>query len=384
MKNKEKTCLALGAIENENISDVAITNLSEDYVDVSVKLALLTVLAGYLEKDKIKVNSGKFINKYFLNSFLSFILNDKRAAPRKFRIDVSFDRREKYKPLKSSEKYDLLLAFSGGADSTAGLLCALDKKFKVKPVYVGFGQKNEKEEIVYVKKILKKLNIKPLIIKIDINKYIDQDWKRWKLGIIPARNYLFAAIAGSILSRSNRKKLKIWICAHKEEINPIHTDKSLRFFKSASKILSALYNKEISVSTPFMNITKPEILAYWHKKWEKKYDLTVNETVSCYFGNNCGVCKACINRAVVFICAGIKIENFKINPFLDKKNLILTSYINSFKSLHTERKLDFVYALNEQRNILPIKLKRFLDINYKKYQKKINKRIKFIRSINNI
>ena len=145
-----------------------------------------------------------------------------------------------------------------------------------------------------------------------------------------------------------------------------------------------MYGKDISVTTPFMNITKPEILAYWHNKWEKKYNLTVNETVSCYFGNNCGVCKACINRAVVFCCAGIEIENFKVNPFLDKKKLIQNSYINSFDSLHAERRLDFLFALNEQKSVLSKNLKIFLELNYKRYQKKINKRIKFIRSVNNI
>ena len=125
-------------------------------------------------------------------------------------------------------------------------------------------------------------------------------------------------------------------------------------------------------------------MSYWHKYWEKKYNISVNETVSCYFGNNCGVCKACINRAVVFVCAGIKIENFQTNPFLDKRKLILNSYIVSFNSLHTERKLDFLYALNKQKNILPKKLKKFLDLNYKKYENKIIKRIDSIRKVDKI
>ncbi len=376
--------MMLGKIGGKQIDDVKISGMQNELVDVSVRLALLTVLAGYLEFDKIVIKGKKFVDKYFFNRFLSYVLNDKRAAPRTFNIDIDFDGSDNHILQNGMDDYDLILSFSGGADSTAGLLYALDKKLKVKPVYVGFGQKNEKEEIVYVKRILKKLNIEPLIIMIDINEYIDQDWKRWKLGIIPARNYLFAAIAGSVLSLSKSKKSKIWICAHQEEINTTHTDKSKRFFKSASKILSNLYGKDISVTTPFMNITKPEILAYWHNKWEKKYNLTVNETVSCYFGNNCGVCKACINRAVVFCCAGIEIENFKVNPFLDKKKLIQNSYINSFDSLHAERRLDFLFALNEQKSVLSKNLKIFLELNYKRYQKKINKRIKFIRSVNNI
>jgi len=312
------------------------------------------------------------------------ILNDKRAAPRKFGLNINFDGYGKVKQTRASNNYDLFLSYSGGADSTAGLLYALDCGLKVKPIYVAFGQKNEKQEIITIKKILGKLKIEPLIVKIDIDKYIDHEWKRWKLGIIPARNYLFAAIAGSVLAKSKSKNPQIWVCAHKEEINPTHTDKSNRFFRSCSKILSDNYRKNISVTTPFKDLTKPEIVSYWHKYWEKKYNISVNETVSCYFGNNCGVCKACINRAVVFVCAGIKIENFQTNPFLDKRKLILNSYIVSFNSLHTERKLDFLYALNKQKNILPKKLKKFLDLNYKKYENKIIKRIDSIRKVDKI
>ena len=228
MAQKEELNMMLGKIGGKQIDDVKISGMQNELVDVSVRLALLTVLAGYLEFDKIVIKGKKFVDKYFFNRFLSYVLNDKRAAPRTFNIDIDFDGSDNHILQNGMDDYDLILSFSGGADSTAGLLYALDKKLKVKPVYVGFGQKNEKEEIVYVKRILKKLNIEPLIIMIDINEYIDQDWKRWKLGIIPARNYLFAAIAGSVLSLSKSKKSKIWICAHQEEINTTHTDKSKR------------------------------------------------------------------------------------------------------------------------------------------------------------
>lgn len=245
-------------------------------------------------------------------------------------------------------------------------------------------KKNEKQEIKYVKKILKKLNIEPIIINIDIDKYIDHDWKRWKIGIIPARNYLFAAFAGSIISKSTAPNLNIWICAHKEEIDPIHTDKSARFFKSSSKILSSAYNKNITVSTPFANITKPEIISYWNKAWTKKYGLSVYETMSCYFGINCGECKACFNRAVVFTCIGIDLDEFKTNPFEDKNGNIQKSYINKFKTLNNIRQLDFLFALNEKKSLLPPELKKFLDKNYQKYDKLIENRIKTIRTTNKI
>lgn len=376
--------MVIGKVENKKIADIKIDGLNNESLDSSVRLAILTMVAGYLEKDRITVNGKMNISKDYLNKFLSYVLNDMRAAPRTYQLNIDFTGIESNTKTKSHNDYDLILSFSGGADSTAGLLLALDKQLKVKPVFICFGQKNERKELLCVKAILKKLEIAPLIINVDIDNYIDQDWKRWKMGIIPARNYLFAAIAGSVLSHSDRNKLQIWICAHREEIDNIHTDKSLRFFKSTTKILSNSYKKSMTVLTPFEVLSKPEIISYWHKHWEKKYDLYVENTVSCYFGNNCGMCKACINRAICFVCAGINLENFQVNPFLDQQKIIQESYIDKFDSLEEERRLDFVYSLYENKQILPFYLKCFVDINYQKYKKQINKRIQSIRNIDHI
>lgn len=384
MEIKEGHSVILGTIQGKSVSDIKIDGLGKGYIDSSVRLAILTVLAGYLEKDSIVVNGKKVFEENYLNRFLSYILNDKRAAPKTFKLEIGFNRVGSKSQIKTRNNYDLLLSFSGGVDSTAGLLLALDKKLKVRPVFICFGQQNEKKEISSVKTILKKLKIEPLIVRVNMDKYMDHDWKRWKMGIIPARNYLFASIAGSILSHSNRHMLKIWICAHKEEINVINTDKSHRFFKSTTEILSNAYRKKVLVSTPFKLITKPEIVSYWHKKWERKYGLYVKDTTSCYFGNNCGVCKACVNRAIALTCAGVKIENFQVNPFVDQKKLIQEAYVDRFNSLKKERQVDFLYSMNVHRNILPSNLTTFLDMNYQKYKDSIDERIDKIRKINNI
>ncbi len=376
--------MLLGKIGNEPIDDVSITGVLPGYVDSSVKLALLTTIAGYLENDKITVNGDQVKNPRYLNNFLSYILNDSRAAPRTFNLQIDFNKTtvEREKP-NDDNNYEVLLSFSGGVDSTAGLLHALDRKLKVKPVFICFGQKNEKEEIATVRNILKKLNIELIVIKINIDKYIDHDWSRWKLGIIPARNYLFASFAASMLSRSPEAR-QIWICAHKEEINPINTDKSSRFFGSSSKIFSEYYKKEITVFTPFKKITKPEIVSYWNKNWVQKYGLNVEDTVSCYFGNNCGTCKACLNRAIAFTCAGVTAENFQVNPYADSDKLIENSYVKRFSSLKKERKLDFLYALMVNKEALPQFLQEFVSENYPNYEKDISRRINYIRNIEKI
>ena len=162
----------------------------------------------------------------------------------------------------------------------------------------------------------------------------------------------------------------------------MNTDKSEYFFETSSKIFSKYYKRNVSVETPFRWFTKPEIVSVWHRKWEKKFKLKPQDTVSCYFGNNCGVCKACINRAIAFTCAGVDIENFKDNPFVDIQAVIKDSYLGRFEVLEKERKLDILYALKNNYDIIPTYTKKFVDENYEKYQKEIENRILHISTIN--
>lgn len=342
-------------------------------LDSATKLALLLTLCGYKESDRIKVQGCRIYNSKTLNSFCSYLLNDKRASPRNFDLKILFNKPvASENKISTNQKYYSYVAFSGGIDSTAGLLLALDRKENPQPVWIGFGQKNEKDELKVVENLCKKLGLDLIKIQVDFKKYVDDGWSRWRLGIIPARNFLFAAFAAKLACNSSAK---IYICAHKEEITPINTDKSIRFFKTSSRIFSRYYNNKISVETPFEKFSKPEIVAYWNRYWCKKYGVKPVDTVSCYFGTNCGICKACINRAVAFSCCQIKLERFKVNPFLDKEGIIKDGYISRFKSLEKDRQLDLLYALNQNYYPLPKELKYFVDKTYDKFAGKIKKRI---------
>jgi len=198
------------------------------------------------------------------------------------------------------------------------------------------------------------------------------------------RNYIFASIAASMVNLSSSDKNTIYICAHKEEINPVNTDKSERFYNTCTKIFTKSYNKDIELTTPFFNATKPEIIYYWIKHWKQKYNISPQETVSCYHGTNCGICKACINRAVAFACCGLQTESYKNDPFKDTEHVIQEGYIDRFNILKLERKLDFLFALNFNKNSLPTNLRNFVDTNYKRYSNKIIDRQKMIREGLNI
>ncbi len=373
----------IGWINRDKIAKTVVSNdkVFGDLWDDQVKWASLLTLAGYKESNEISLNGGNIFNPKELDEFGSFILNDSRAAPMNFTLKTKYLVKHNLhkKTLSPSQTYDSVLSFSGGIDSTAGLLLELEKNIKTLPVWVGFGQKNESDELKVINHISSKIGIEVKKIHLNFKDYVDNGWSRWKLGIIPARNYLFASIAANILDRSTKNSGgRILICAHKEEITPINTDKSQRFFETSSRIFSKFYQKKILVETPFRWYTKPEIVSIWHRKWEKKYNIKPQDTVSCYYGNNCGVCKACINRAIAFTCANVDTENFLVNPFKDKDSIIKNSYLGRFEVLEKERKLDFLYALKNNYKITPTYIKQFVDENFDKYKKDIENRIIFI------
>lgn len=378
--------MIIGKIGNKTIKSNEISTksfipfLENDFV----KLSIMVTLAGYMEKDTIAINGNIPYDTKKMESFLSYILNDKRSSPKKFNLNINFLNgfmADKYKSATKDNNYNCIVSLSGGLDSAAGLMFALDKGYRVMPVWIGFGQKNEEEELKIVKKISSALGLKLLIVEINLNKYINQGWNRWKMGIIPARNLLFASIAAVLASNSVNNEIKIFICAHKEEITPINTDKSKRFYKTCTDIFSKITSKKIITTTPFLNITKPEIIAFWLKNWNDKYHLKPQNTTSCYYGNNCGECKACINRMIASICAGLPLEKYAKNPFSDKEGLLTDGYISRFSKLEEDRKLDILYSMQTQIKILPKNLKDFFDLNYKIYKNLINKRIAKIRSI---
>lgn len=378
--------MIIGSINNIKIdsSDLIVDTKDSFQIDEVVGNALLLTLAGYLEKDDITINGEQYFNKKRLEQFFSYILNDKRAAPRKYDLQLDFSNKKQDAISAKKNNYKYIISFSGGVDSSAGLLYALDKGYSVQPVWIGFGQKNEKDELEVINRICKKLKTKPTIIKINLKKYVDEGWNRWKMGIIPGRNYIFASIAASMANLSSSDKNTIYICAHKEEINPVNTDKSKRFYNTCTEVFTESYKKDIKLTTPFFDATKPEIIYYWIKNWEKKYGISPEDTVSCYHGTNCGTCKACINRAVAFACSGLPAEGYKHNPFEDTEHIIQEGYIDRFGTLKPERKLDFLFALNFNKNSLPTNLRKFVDKNYKKYSKKIIDRQKTIRKGLNI
>lgn len=349
-----------------NSSTLGFTSV---FLDNFTKLAILTILTGYNKSNDISINDSfsKKIDINRLSTFLSYIINH-RIAPMKFNIKVK--QLKGIAPVIKSLDYNTatlknvgaVLNFSGGLDSTAGLLYALDKKIEVLPLWVDFGQRNNAAEHQAVKKIANKLKIKPLILKINLKKDILRGWKDWDF-IIPGRNFLFLSLANSILKFSQASKKYIYLCAHKDEMGfRKNKDKSQYFFNKASYFFSIESNKSVKAGSPFSAYSKSEVIAYWRKNWEKKYGISPFDTITCYYGGGCGKCDACLKRAICLLAGGYDLKNkVKINPLKDPAGLIKNSWIPRIRAgkMARNNKLDFIIAVEKSLDIIPSYLSEF-------------------------
>ena len=118
-------------INYQEINSNLINLINNDLLDAFTKVAILTVLAGYKQCDYIFVDDkfNEKIDLKKLSRFLSYVLNHKELAPRKFNLKIT-DKGNFITKISIPKKnnYDGILSFSGGIDSTAGLLNSLDKR----------------------------------------------------------------------------------------------------------------------------------------------------------------------------------------------------------------------------------------------------------------
>lgn len=304
-------------------------------IDSLIKIAVLAVIAGYEKSNDILFRGEKFPRTgRSLENFLSFILNDRNFAPKKFKAKISnylSSRDSKSGGRKSGRmghKYNSIMLFSGGFDSSSALFYALDRGWNPLLLWVGFGQKNEREEEKVVRKLAKKFGRKLVTIQLNLKNYVERGWKDWSY-IVPGRNFMFAVLGAAILAQSKKRTNYIIMGVTEEEYGHSDpcVDKSPRFFKYSSRLFSEFYKKNIHLISPLKSISKTELVANWKNRWFEKYAIDPHETVSCYFGTNCGVCNSCFKRSISFISGGIGLDkNLKRKPFLGNESFV-RSYI---------------------------------------------------------
>lgn len=358
--------IKIGKIFLENNLELTTENLVKNHtelIDNFSKLGILAMIGGYLKEDKIQIADSfrSEISLLKLSRFISYVVNHP-TSPKvfDFKISTSNYGSSKKQKLDSKFNYDVILCFSGGIDSTAGLLYCLDNNIKVLPLWVDFGQRNNKAEGQTIKKILNQLNLPYIKIKINIDDYVERGWEEWK-HIVPARNFLFVALANSIIRLSNKKEAKIFVCSNNEEMKKWkHKDKCAYFFRECSKFFSLDSGKKIVVTTPFADFSKSEVISWWKKKWQRKFNISPLDTTTCYQNRACGRCRACFQRTFCLISAGYSEDpDLIVHPFTDPEKFILDEWLPNIKrgKVARTRVLDFYIGLEKRWEILPDYLK---------------------------
>jgi 7-cyano-7-deazaguanine synthase in queuosine biosynthesis len=191
-------------------------------------------------------------------------------------------------------KQDILL-FSGGMDS----FIAWYYLGKPHCLYVDLGHRYAVRERLAIDKLQKA--IPDLDVTFD-NRLVLGDVEQPD-AFIPMRNAFLAEI-GALYSYN------IWLVAQKGEMTI--PDRSPEFFKGISKLTSMLREQTIKVDTPFKDMTKVDMVAWYRSKGLPIDNLLM--TSSCYHGNNCGQCSACFRRFIALELNGLG-EKYLVDPW---------------------------------------------------------------------
>lgn len=220
---------------------------------------------------------------------------------------------------------DVILA-SGGVDSSAALLSALERGGTPTALWCDYGQPYAGPERAAVRDICDTLGVDLVRIEVDLEDRIANDDRFGH--VIPGRNLLIAASTAALGARA------VTLAGLADEL--IVPDKSVRMYIEAEEHLG------IPVTSPFVRMTKTDVLRVWDQRWRGRLD--ANTTISCYRSTgDCQDCSACAKRAVAFIASGYDVRAYPV--FTRQQELILSSWMPRLPNLPRARRADLLIAL---------------------------------------
>lgn len=169
----------------------------------------------------------------------------------------------------------MILLFSGGIDS----FVAYHYLGKPETVYFNLHTKYSRKEMTVVKSL-----IPNTIIEDCIN---FESREEADTAFVPYRNLHLALLA-------NKYSNTIVIAGLKDDMV---NDKNEAVFLQFSRLMSDMMGRNISVTSPFWNMTKADVVKWYLNNGGTKEDLLM--TISCYSKENvryCGQCPACFRK----------------------------------------------------------------------------------------
>lgn len=189
-------------------------------------------------------------------------------------------------------KKDVVLCFSGGIDSTAGLhYLKARKEYNVIPIYFDLKTKYSEKEIAFV------TSIEPNVI-IDESLNWLGSLEVGEKAFVPYRNLYLAMTASAKYARS------VCICGIKgDDVS----DKRPEVFEEWSIHLTKLYGEDIKIWSPFWEYTKEELVKNYLSSGGKVNVLI--DCVSCYADGqfSCWSCPSCFRKFVALFANKIDV-----------------------------------------------------------------------------
>lgn len=243
-------------------------------------------------------------------------------------IEFIFTKKEiNLKPNKnktpSFQEFETICLFSGGIDSTLGILKSKKRYNNVIGIYIAhqdLGKTTSK-----VDKIKKDILDKE---QIPLTKFIAPAMGK---GYSQLRGFLYILYSAILARYVNGKRIIVSECGgtmYQPKFAPLDTvtyTTHPNVLKISKKISELILDKDIEIITPFEDFTKTEMMSLIAD------DHILSKTHSCLtarWDKNCGVCYACIARMIGSVNLGLSIDYFKNAVFEKKDNEILSSLIN--------------------------------------------------------
>jgi len=187
----------------------------------------------------------------------------------------------------------IVVLLSGGLDSSLMTKLIIEETHNVFPLFINYGQINYNKELEACHNLCKSLNIENLKI-INISDFGNKipsgltasDLHINKDAFLPNRNGLLLLIASSYAYQVKAKYIALGLLNDKNSIFP---DQTREFLDAFEKFINASLNKEIKVLSPFMAMTKSDVI----KLAKEKH---IDYSYSCHAGTNepCGICISCL------------------------------------------------------------------------------------------
>jgi len=222
---------------------------------------------------------------------------------------MRFQNRGKVYMKNTGHNKTAIILLSGGIDSTTLLAKLSSENYELVALSFHYGQKHgieldcaKRNAIKYSVKSHHFIELDNSLFKSSalVNQEIDiSTYENIQLPIgqvnayVPFRNLVFISIA---LSLAESMKINEVYIAFNADDNSNFWDCSMDFVQKINSI--ATLNTSIQVKTPFINLSKNEIVKLAHQ-----LNVDLNDTITCYQpigGQVCGVCLSCITKQKAF------------------------------------------------------------------------------------